>query len=423
MSKVMARRALGDWVRPLVVAVLLYIAAFLTRDVLSFGNLAEQTFDEKQALLADQAPASVGKVFVDFDQEQIAALGYPPIIPPQVVLKTSADLATRRPRLLIIDIDISTAGGPDVEKALRALDAQGAPVLLAREAYRGREDSPPFFRPSPLEAIVSASRNLMWVSVVAPAAKDGVVRRMSPWVNGCVDGKAIRLPSPALAAILVRSEGDAAGARRVFGAAGPKLTAACPSQTAKTLEIDLGYGERRSLGPSDGFVRYTESWPPKPARVAYMPARLISPKADLSAVEDAIVVVATSAPDRRDLHTTPLDEMPGGYILLNAIAGALDHGLERPSGFLAGLCLVLAITILDIVVVGVAFSRTPARWRPMLKTVLPTVLTGLLWLGVLLSGSNVASGLLLVIQFTVSMMISAAEARAKSGQPVGANLP
>lgn len=86
------------------------------------------------------------------------------------------------------------------------------------------------------------------------------------------------------------------------------------------------------------------------------------------------VLIGQTFPETVDIHFTPLGEMPGAVLLLNAIDSMTRHRVVAPPSLWVTAPLALAM----IVIVGYAF----ARWRSLLGTVVATcaLLAVLPWL-------------------------------------------
>ncbi len=77
-----------------------------------------------------------------------------------------------------------------------------------------------------------------------------------------------------------------------------------------------------------------------------------------------VVLIGQTFPETVDSHFTPLGEMPGAVLLLNAIDSMTRHRVVAPPSMWVTAPLALAM----IVVIGYAFSR----WRSLLGTVIAT---------------------------------------------------
>ena len=91
-------------------------------------------------------------------------------------------------------------------------------------------------------------------------------------------------------------------------------------------------------------------------------------------LQDRVVLIGQTFPETVDRHSTPLGEMPGAVVLLNAIDSMTRHRIVGTPSMWVTAPLALAM----IVVVGYAF----ARWNSVLGTVIATcaILAVLPWL-------------------------------------------
>jgi hypothetical protein len=69
------------------------------------------------------------------------------------------------------------------------------------------------------------------------------------------------------------------------------------------------------------------------------------------ALRDKIVLIGGSYTDGGDIHATPLDDMPGGLVVLNAIHSLLQHGEIKPLSYWENF----GWTVLSLVIVGFLF--------------------------------------------------------------------
>jgi len=99
-------------------------------------------------------------------------------------------------------------------------------------------------------------------------------------------------------------------------------------------------------------------------------------------LKDKIVLIGGSYSNGGDLHATPLETMPGGLIIINAIHTLLQHGEIEPLSGWDNLWL----TALFILIVSLIFSLSNSFWIVILSG---TVVVGLIPVSVLLLGEGV----------------------------------
>jgi CHASE2 domain-containing sensor protein len=101
--------------------------------------------------------------------------------------------------------------------------------------------------------------------------------------------------------------------------------------------------------------------------------------ASAGTLKDKIVVIGGSYDDGGDIHVTPLEEMPGALIIINAIHSLLQYGELQP---LTGWTK-FGWTVAVIVIVSLFFTYFPQFWVTMISGILVVSLIpmAVLWLG------------------------------------------
>lgn len=79
---------------------------------------------------------------------------------------------------------------------------------------------------------------------------------------------------------------------------------------------------------------------------------------DASEKENLIAVIGASYTDSRDFYLTPLGEMPGALVLINAIDSLCTVGVLQPPKLWQKLLIIVVI----LVAVSAAFARLPTFW-------------------------------------------------------------
>lgn len=420
--------------RPLAVALVfataLYGLFFLARDISFLGNIDEDAIDRRMDLLVDlkvPEPGETGFAFIDFDAETLARLGDPPLLPPRSVAATLGSLVPLDPRMVLVDVDLTWFQDDDdaalVGDALKDLSSRGIPVLLARGVIADSETRHRI-RPALLDPLVEADDNLMWVGVDAHLSGDARVRRVSAIVRGYMGDRQQVWPSPQLAALLIERSGSVSSAEKAFqrGISGGPQT--CGVAAKDQWLFCVSPSESVSVVKAEAdLVEYTLSWPPKDSLrtidrnqtdrgtyVVHIPAWAILNTGGSLAREtlgQRIVVVGSSAVDRRDLYATPVGEAPGAFILINAIRSWITWGPPVRREFIAGLSLVLLLTTASFSICTLTLLWMPPRFEKAARAALPPLLTAGLWATFYVIGAS-ASAALIVIQYSTVVIIVAA---------------
>ncbi len=342
-------------------------------------------------------------VMLDIDETTYRRWGEPFHVPRDRLARLLSFALEGGAGLVLVDVDLDRAAGPEDAELVRVLQALPRepgghpPVVLARSF---REPLPPDSSPwreqrrSFLDPLVAAKPGAYWASTLFVRDPDYRVRRFRNVEPTCNDGEAAVTPAMQVlaAALLLDPEGGPARLREALGAYRPACGEAdAPGGAALAdRQIELGgvalalAGDRVSsrILFNFGGDRRPEATPPRvPFRsretplLTRLPAHRVTEgqqPLDASLVRDRVVAIGASYADSRDLHATPLGEMPGAVILLNAIYSLLQHGGLKPPS----TAVVLATQIALVAVVSLAFAGINFIWAALIAT--PIVLAVLL---------------------------------------------
>jgi hypothetical protein len=181
----------------------------------------------------------------------------------------------------------------------------------------------------------SGSPNVMWTTVLFVAGEDNTIRWWRLWEPVCQkDSSVLFLPSVEVAVVNwlhEREEGKTVGG-------------IIPRKEEMPLDIGAANGQSRL---SQRMV-FTAEWAPdKPQAQSSVPEWTSMPAWKVAATPeelsknhakpppgdralDRVVVIGSSAREFCDLHLTPRGEMPGGMVLINAIASRWRNRALQP---------------------------------------------------------------------------------------------
>ncbi len=133
----------------------------------------------------------------------------------------------------------------------------------------------------------------------------------------------------------------------------------------KSKGIDLGFGDKPPHAQSlANRVVFRIGDIPQLGQAQVIPALAFLNGASPQSLQDRVVVIGQSYLEAGDRHITPLGEMSGGMVLVNAIDSMARHSLiGSPNGW-----LTFALALLLIVFVGYVF----ARWDSLVGTWIST---------------------------------------------------
>jgi hypothetical protein len=293
------------------------------------------------------------------------------------------------PVALVVDLDLTRHSGlnglaPSAEddSLSRFLRSYGgpAPIILARplledlEGQRLPQPVSAWYEPLP----DSVARFVSWATVQFVQEYDGVIRRWRLWEPVCANGTPGVLPSIQLAV------GAATNPATPPAVLAHSLARMAPSSCAMGGELEGAldvpvFGH--TLEPLDETlpqrIIYSLTWPPdaRPARMVRLangtivpallriPASQVTESAvDRRLLEGRVVVIGGSYADSRDWYATPLGQMPGMAVVVNAIESLRSYGQYGTGEKLLKWIVMVALVIIT--------SLAYARFHPLVATLL-----------------------------------------------------
>lgn len=303
--------------------------------------------------------------FIDIDEDTYRAWDEPFPISRNKLLRLIRFATEGGAKAVVLNVDLSKPSDMDAKLLAYLESYRGSkrpPLLLVRSFYPPSEytkGNGHEVRPSILDSIPNGDRVVQGQPMFRRSHYDGSVRHWYLLKTGCLQGKPLVLPSLQLAldALLAATRGDRPLDR---------IQKLAPNECN---EIDhakhekhsvLRYGQRRidlSQYPVGERLIYTLPWRGGSATdLDTISARRISESKHPLAtdlVKDRIVVIGASFVDSRDIYPTPLGEMPGALIVLNAIKSLHLFGQIKPPSAVVKWGIEVAL----IVLMAWAFAR------------------------------------------------------------------
>ncbi len=303
--------------------------------------------------------------FIDIDENTYRTWDEPFFTPRDKLLRLIRFATEGGAEAVVVDVDLSKPSGDDADLVAYLENYRGTkrpPLVMVRTFYPPSEfthGNRHEIRPSILDAIQPGNRVVQAQPLFRLSHYDGEVRHWYLLETGCLEGKPKVLPSVQLAldATLSATPGD-----RPLERIGKLAPHDCEEigHAKHGHRPQLRYGQRYidlSHNPVGERLIYTLPWKRGAASdLDTIPARRITeaaypPAADL--IRDRIVVIGASFADSRDIYPTPLGEMPGALIILNAIKSLHLFGqIEAPPAWVKW-----GIELLLILLMAWAFAR------------------------------------------------------------------
>ena len=335
---------------------------------------------------------SPGFVFIDIDEPTWEDWDHPLITPRDKLAELIERAARAKPLAIVADVDLSFPATPAGEQAMKDLlsgyDPAWPPLLLVRPLIdmRTAGTALPLQRSTPYDDIAARKRNVVWTAPLFQRDGDGVIRRWRLIVPTCAHGQPAVLPSTHLVASLLVREALSHPAQPPANPPVPiwetlKSTiaayapAACDKPApavARVLDDARGEAPPITLDGTDVSTRvlYNIPWfddatslgPAIETGQGLAPLVLVrSARAVTSlpagepvpGLDGRLVLVGGGFRDSGDWHRTPLGQMPGAMLLLNAIDALARGGTPKEPGLrdraLVSLGIVAAVSLLTSV--------------------------------------------------------------------------
>jgi hypothetical protein len=363
----------------------------------------------------DQAPQLA---WINIDDAAETRWGFQGTTPRDKLADLIAFAVRGQPKVVFVDIDLTDpVPGLERENAVLARYLQGLPhecsgtcppVVLARMtgpsnyyyAGRGRAlQTLPSFVDAPLGTSPArpwAPGNLRWGTINTDRDPDMVERHWRLWENSCTaPGSAVVTPSAMLLTAAIAGgtkledvEGDLQ--RNALTCVPKDKRASPPLPEPGPTHLQIGKGAIY-LAEDDISRRivYRIPWSrenPSATRLdVILPADEITSNAhaDPSILYRKVVVIGTSCEKCDDRHNTPIGEMPGSLVMINAINSLLSgEDLQQPSWYVA-----LLIEVALVAIVSALFVYLPRWWA--LVASLATIVFGTLTVGFVAFNSGI----------------------------------
>ena len=357
------RHAIVNFFIGIVIAIALH-AAHSTSWIVRFENLAM----DGMMSIKSNTPGMTGGTqsplqltFIDIDENTYQDWQEPFYTPRHKIEQLLSFAARGKARAIVLDIDLSKASEDDsaLVKFLQQYSEDDPPLFLLRSRYPASEHTQHqdyHLRPSFLDG--KLGKNIYWgQSLFKASSYDQELRYWELYETGCLNGKPVVVPSlQLLIDVHLTAPGEL---EKVIGQLQQKLPRTCESLKLSdqmlhgelrygNKTIKLEYGANQRIGER---IIYTIPWKQKGWDEFYhRSARTITETSDPvsnDAVRDRIVVIGSSHKAGRDTYKTPIGEMPGAMIIINAIKSLHSFGqIEPPPGLYKwGIEIVLIIAM------------------------------------------------------------------------------
>jgi hypothetical protein len=296
------------------------------------------------------SPGSLQFTFMDIDDASYQRWDEPFHVPRDKILDLVSTAAAASARLIVLDIDLSREGiNTDDDLRLATYlegygeENSGPPLILVRTFFGGNNKDQQWLeiRPSFLDNF-ELSPFVHWGQPLFKATLwDGVIRHWHLVKYGCLNGNAVLVPATQLIATALLSGTDvvAKNGDVALNAVSLKNCSRRNELTEPMLQQvpDNNESTTSAAAEFDQRLIYTIPWKGPAPDLITVPAHIITESTrDLSGdlIENRVVIIGASFADSRDIHRTPIGEMPGALIIANAIKSLSYYGqLRKPPVF------------------------------------------------------------------------------------------
>jgi CHASE2 domain-containing sensor protein len=343
--------------------------------------------------------------WIDIDEKTYLDWREPLSVPRKKLAKIIQFALQCHPKIVVVDVDLAQRShdrkfDQPVEDVLaeHAYKCRGKPVLsedcpavvlLASLRLPEKEESYPEQRNSHLDELVADSEHLFWASPLFDQDWDQTIRRWRIWekIQYKDDSQLFALPSiQLLAATLLRDGEDSmeklqqcldsmASENNEISAdqsVACKMWEASSQLANKKLRLSQSRIARRILytipwqrntpGHYIGSIPTVRTYEGQEnlllSRVSALYVKDSKKQFDSSDFKGRVVFIGGSFRDSRDIHVTPLGEMPGVLILINSLYSLLQCGEAKE----LYLPLKILIEILLIALLTICFSVWDSLW-------------------------------------------------------------
>lgn len=299
--------------------------------------------------------------FLDIDEDTYRTWEEPFHIPRDKLEHLISYAAKGGAQAIVLDVELAKTSANDASLItfLQQYKAEYPPLFLLRGFYpeskcTGQKDY--YFRSSFLDSH-ELGKNIHWVQpLFKVSAYDQVVRYWHLVAMGCLNGQPAIAPAfQLLADVYLNAPGEF---NQVIAQLEKQLPDSCDAieETKQHLKGELYYADKRIKLDVNEHQRigeriiYTLPWQKTTAdefwrRPAYKITEATRiPSDDL--VKNRIVIIGASYSDSRDLYQTPIGEMPGAMIILNAIKSLHLYSQIAPPHSVIKWVLELGLIIL-----------------------------------------------------------------------------
>jgi len=339
--------------------------------------------DWMMSMLKSTAPEgpTIPLALLDIDEKTYQYWGEPFYVPRKPLVKILDYARRSQPSLIFLDVEVAHPGhtlGEDqaITDFIANYPVDAPPLILVR-TFRQTSAGLPQQRTSFLDPTVQDNPNVFWASTLFKQDDDFSIRRWLLWVRATnAAGDIHAIPSVQLMATVFLKASDE-GIATSYLKLQQGLAGLVKKGPAEKGSFSIGgitvVSKSSHLGQRIFYTIPYRTEPKRPIpmvtttdgdrRFLFLKRSVLPIVQGQSAIDTSwlagrVAVIGSSYDDSRDIHITPIGEMPGIMILVNAIHSFWLNGEIKPLPILTKLL----IEVLLIVLISLAFARFHSFW-------------------------------------------------------------
>jgi len=338
-------------------------------------------------------------VVLDIDDETYYDWGRPLFTPRRRLKNMIVAAVEAKARFIIVNLDVNQrmpVAGPQLhpdDQALkdylanyiieckRKIDNSVCPRIILKRTFSTQSSLVPLLWAGFLDEVVAqGAPYVQWASTLFDSTGNQVVRRWKLWQPACTaNNQPEVVPSIELLAMsFVKEDCMTQDVQNALHSFLPEdcdkdyapLQKSLP-ETFNLCGLPINTKDRWGINQR---IMYPMSWLDSVTDEADMPVLTIlsaqpytesPPQAKLNTLTDSIVILGRSYREGYDIHSTPLGDMPGALIIVNAIHSVLQYEKIELSPIVGLLTIALFLVIMSIL-----FGRFPSSWSMTVSGIL-----------------------------------------------------
>jgi len=350
-------------------------------------GLDDFAFDTMNEIYADTDfvynDSSRKYTFIDIDNETFMQWGEPLHVPRDKLQSILHNVLSRSPEVVVVDLDL-TFDGVDKNKDkffinyINNLSREQKKVIFMRSILtNASRDKYPDIKKTFFEPFVTIDSFYWSLPIYLIDESDAVIRRWKLATPICIDKKPSVMFAPHLIVANIVSD-------QQYSLQGDEIQHQPKPMSCASATVNFNNIDERSMPNEKALnlkttvnqiqrIFYSYSYNPDPNSFGYpqlgysrISARLIdqiknnNKNSERDFIKGSIVVIGASYSSARDMHRTPIGDMPGALIILNSIKSMLQYGnMPRANIYYS---VIISTIVVWLIYLFVKYHSTFTSW-------------------------------------------------------------